>query len=59
MSLAPGGRTRQEIAAATRPCPATMPPAASISTGLVQPSLVKLSAICRICFAEWVRGLPK
>jgi hypothetical protein len=30
---------------------------ASISTGLVKPKVSILSAICRICFFEWVRAL--
>jgi len=29
-----------------------------MSTGLVKPNRATLSAICRICFLEWVRRLP-
>src|ERR1700704_3869459 len=33
-------------------------PSFPIRTGLVKPNRWMLSAICRICFLEWVRALP-
>jgi hypothetical protein len=45
------------FAASTRPCPARIVFSASISTALVKPKVLILSAICRICFFEWVRAL--
>src|SRR5262245_10948859 len=33
-------------------------PSSPIRTGLVKPNRRMLSAICRICFLEWVRALP-
>jgi hypothetical protein len=37
--------------------PATIAPAASMSTGLTKPNWRMPAAICRICFLEWVRGV--
>ena len=44
------------VAAATRPWPARIVPASSISTGTVKPNCRMLATICRICFLEWVRA---
>src|SRR2546427_11150016 len=41
------------FAASTRPWP-MISPSFPISTGLVKPNRRVLSAICRICFLEWV-----
>jgi hypothetical protein len=47
----------RSFAASTWPWPATMPPARSIRTGLLNPNRSMLSAIWRIYFFECVRGL--
>jgi hypothetical protein len=44
------------LAASTLPCPSMIASSSPISTGLVKPNSRMLSAICRICFLEWVRA---
>ena len=45
------------FAASTRPWPARMCLSSSISTDLVKPNVLMLSAIWRTCLREWVRAL--
>jgi hypothetical protein len=47
------------LAARSRPWPATTVPVASMRSGFVKPNVLIESAICWICFAEWVRGFPR
>src|SRR5258707_14658397 len=47
----------RSLAASTRPWPAMICFASSIKTGLQNPNVLMLFAICRICFFECVRAL--
>src|SRR5215217_5527899 len=44
------------FAASTLPCPAIIPSAPSMRTGLINPNSLMLTAICLICMAVCVRG---
>jgi hypothetical protein len=44
------------FAASTLPCPAIIPSAPSMRTGLINPNSLMLTAICLICLAVCVRG---
>lgn len=49
--------SRNNFAAATRPCPAMIRSSSSIRIGLLKPNRLIEAAICLICLREWVRAL--